>query len=87
MLIDLDNPAMHPLHDPLRSLVYVAADREVQDVHVDGVQVVADGTALTLDFEDAAGRLGEAQQRALQSVPRHDLRRRLGRADVPAQAD
>lgn len=36
------------------------------------MHVVANGTVLTLDFEDAAGRLGEAQQRALLGVPRHD---------------
>lgn len=72
VLVDLDHPAMHPLRDPLRSLVYVAADRAVRDVYVDGQQVVADRKVLTLDQADAAGRLGEAQRRAARDIPRND---------------
>lgn len=72
VLVDLEHPAMHPLHDPLRSLIYVAADRAVRDVYVDGVKVVADGKVLTLDQADAAGRLTQAQQRAARDIPRHD---------------
>lgn len=72
VLVDLDHPAMQPLHDPLRSLVYAAADRAVRDVYVGGSKVVADGKVLTLDLADAAARLAQAQQRALAAVPRND---------------
>lgn len=72
VLVDLEHPAMHPLHDPLRSLVYAAADRAVRDVYVDGVKVVADGEVLTLDHHDAARRLTEAQRRAARDIPQHD---------------
>jgi cytosine/adenosine deaminase-related metal-dependent hydrolase len=72
VLVDATHPAMQPLHDPLRSLVYVAADRAVRDVFVDGRQVLADGRVLTLDQADAGRRLAQAQQRALAGVPRHD---------------
>lgn len=72
VLVDATHAAMQPLHDPLRSLVYVAADRAVRDVYVDGRQVVAHGRVLTLDQADAARRLSAAQQRALAGVSRLD---------------
>ena len=72
VLVDLEHPAMQPLHDPLRSLVYVAADRAVRDVYVDGAKVVAHGKVLTLDQGAAATRLRQAQQRALAAVPHND---------------
>ncbi len=63
---------MHPVRDPLRSLVYVAADRAVRDVYVDGRKVVADRKVLTLDQEAASARLDDAQHRAAGDIPRHD---------------
>jgi len=72
VLVDLDHPGMHPLRDPLRSLVYVAADRAVRDVYVDGRKVVADRKVLTLDQEAASARLDEAQGRAARDIPRRD---------------
>ena len=36
MLVDLKNPWMMPARDPLRSLIFHAADRAVRDVYVDG---------------------------------------------------
>ena len=57
VLVDLANPAMMPVRDPLKSLIYHAADRAVRDVYVDGNKVVADGEVLTLDrADDFAGR-------------------------------
>src|SRR5579864_9239531 len=63
VLVDLKNVFMQPARDPLRSLVYTAADRAVRDVFVDGVQVVKSGRVLTLDHADALSRLTEAQAR------------------------
>ena len=72
VLVDLANPWMRPLHDPLRSLVFHAADRAVRDVFVDGRQVVADGRVLTLDHDAACARLEEAQARMIEGVPARD---------------
>jgi cytosine/adenosine deaminase-related metal-dependent hydrolase len=76
VLVDLTDPAMVPARDPLRSLVYTAAERAVRDVYVDGVRVVADRKVLTLDRPAAAARLAEAQRRMLEAVPGLDYARR-----------
>ena len=55
---------MRPLRDPLRSLVYVAGERAVCDVFVDGRQVVTGGKVDAFDLDDATKRLEEAQRRA-----------------------
>ena len=72
VLVDTSDPAMRPVRDPLRSLVYTAAERAVRDVFVDGLQVVADRKVLTLDREAALGRLHEAQRRMLEAAPACD---------------
>lgn len=48
VLVNVAHPAMQPLHDPLRSLVYVVAGRAVRDVFV------------ALDQADAGRRLQRA---------------------------
>ena len=72
VLVDLTDVNMMPARDPLRSLVYTAAERAVRDVYVDGRQVVAQRKVLHLDRVDAAGRLAEAQQRMSDAVPAND---------------
>jgi cytosine/adenosine deaminase-related metal-dependent hydrolase len=72
VLVDLTDPGMIPVRDPLRSLVYTAAERAVRDVYVDGTRVVANRQVLTLDRAAAAGRLQEAQRRMLDAVPASD---------------
>ena len=74
--VAIDDPIMMPVYDPIRSLIYTAADRAVRDVWVDGRQVVGDGEVLTLDMMTIASHLQEAQMRALEKVPQRD---RLGR--------
>ena len=76
VLVDLTNPWMMPARDPLRSLVFHAADRAVKGVYIAGKQVVADGKVLTLDHADAAARLTEAQMRMMREAPRRDYRQR-----------
>ena len=66
---DVTLPQMRPLRDPLRSLVYGAADRAIRDVWIDGRPVVADGTVLTIDFGAAADALDHEQARTAASVP------------------
>lgn len=72
-MVDMQHPLMNPARDPLRSLVYAAADRAIAHVWVDGQQVVRDGEVLTIDFAAAAAAVNEAQQRAEQEVPNRDL--------------
>jgi cytosine/adenosine deaminase-related metal-dependent hydrolase len=65
VLVDIGDPSMMPLREPLRSLIYVAADRAVRDVYVDGRLVVADGKVLTMDYANASRVLQAAQKRSL----------------------
>lgn len=76
VLIDLTEPTMMPARDPLRSLVYAAADRAVRDVYVGGEKVVDSGRVLTLDHAGAAAALREAQARMEAEVPSRDFRGR-----------
>lgn len=83
VLVDLTDLGMMPARDPLRSLIYTAAERAVRDVYVDGAQVVADRKVLTLDRADAAGRLAEAQARMIRDVPNHDYAGRTAEDITP----
>lgn len=83
VLADLRHPMMRPLRDPLKSLIFSAADRAVRDVFVAGRQVVADGRALHIDIDRAAGQLEAAQRRALAGTASHDWRGRGADELVP----
>ena len=83
VLVDVTHPQMRPARDPLRSLVYTAAERAVRDVYIDGRQVVADGRVLSLDRADALGRLDEAQKRMMAAVPEHDYAGRSAEEIAP----
>jgi 5-methylthioadenosine/S-adenosylhomocysteine deaminase len=72
VMVDLAHPAMQPVYDPVRSLVYAAGERAIRHVFVGGQQVVRDGRALAFDYADASGRLELAQRRAIEKVPRFD---------------
>jgi cytosine/adenosine deaminase-related metal-dependent hydrolase len=76
VMVNLDHPMMKPARDPLRSLIYCAAERAVRDVFVDGRQVVRDGRVLTMDYHAAAQALAEAQVRALERAPALDYANR-----------
>jgi cytosine/adenosine deaminase-related metal-dependent hydrolase len=83
VLVDLTDPGMVPARDPLRSLVYTAAERAVRDVYVDGIRVVDNHRVVTLDRAGAAARLADGQRRMLEAVGRHDYARRSADAIVP----
>lgn len=74
--VDVTHPAMMPVRDPLRSLIYVAAERAVRDVFVDGRQVVEGGRATAFDLPAALARLEEAQRRAESAFTQLDFARR-----------
>ena len=84
VLVDLRHPAMLPGRDPVRSLLYAAADRAVRRVYVDGQVVVDEGRVLTMDYAAAAAALDEAQKRAIERVPSLDWNRRTLDAISPA---
>ena len=69
VLVDLANPWMRPARDPLRSLVFTAADRAVQTVFVHGTKVMEQGRVLTMDHAAALEAVAEGQQRMLRDAP------------------
>jgi len=72
VLVDVTHPAMRPLHDPVRNLIYAAGDRAIRAVFVDGRKVVENGRVLTIDYPAAAEALHEAQARVKARVPSVD---------------
>lgn len=76
VLVDTTHWAMRPLRDPVRSLIYAAADRAVRDVFVDGIQVVDAGRVTTMDHAKAAADLEAAQRRAEPKVAEYDWAKR-----------
>ena len=83
VVVDTHHPDMMPARDPLRSLVFHAADRAVKGVYIAGRKVVADGQVTTLDHQGAGERLIEAQQRMMASTPRRDYRGRTADEVAP----
>jgi 5-methylthioadenosine/S-adenosylhomocysteine deaminase len=83
VLVDLKNPFMMPARDPLRSLIYTAADRAIHAVYVDGSKVVENRKVLTLDHAGALATVTEAQARMEMDVPNHDWRGRRAEQIVP----
>lgn len=76
VLVDTKHPSMMPLREPIRSLVYVAADRAIRDVYVDGRLVLENGRPLGIDHVAASQALEEAQQRSMREVPKLDWAQR-----------
>ncbi|QIE56745.1 amidohydrolase family protein [Pikeienuella piscinae] len=74
--VDLSHPDMMPARDPLRSLIFHAADRAVKEVWVAGRQLVADGAVLGLDHVAAGKRLSKAQIAMMESSQRLDYKGR-----------
>ncbi len=83
VLVDLAHPAMQPVRDPLKSLIFSAADRAVRDVYVAGEPVLRDGRALRVDVTGACRRASAAQRRAITRTPAHDHRKRSADELVP----
>ena len=68
VLVDLAHPLMQPARDPLRSLIYHAADRAVRIVLIDGEVACRDGRVAGLDLASAAAQLVESQARMLRDA-------------------
>lgn len=76
VMVDLAHPMMQPRRDPVRSMIYAAAERAVDRVYVDGQLCVEGGKVLTMDYPAAAQRLHEAQKRAEAAAPGFDWAKR-----------
>ena len=83
VLVDLANTWMMPARDPLRSLVFTAADRAVQTVYVHGAKVAEHGRVLTMDHRGALATVAEGQQRMLRDAPSRDWAGREAEQIVP----
>lgn len=83
VLVDLRHQDMRPARDPLRSLIYTAAERAVRAVYVDGVKVVDEGRVTTLNRGEAVARLEEAQIRMMEKTPGRDFRKRTADQVTP----
>ncbi len=83
VLVDIANVWMRPARDPLRSLVFTAADRAVQSVYVQGAKVMEHGRVLTMDHAGALAAVVEGQQRMLRDAPSRDWAGRAADAIVP----
>lgn len=81
--IDLNDPSMRPLRDPLKSLIHCAADRPVRDVWIDGRQVVTSGRIPQIDVDSAATIVEAAQRAAEKAVPEVDWAKRQARELAP----
>jgi 5-methylthioadenosine/S-adenosylhomocysteine deaminase len=62
VLVELTDPSMMPVYDPIRSLVFTAADRAVRDVYVDGRLALKNREAPGIDIERVAQEV-QAMQR------------------------
>lgn len=73
VLVDMTHPKMQPAVDPLRALVFVAADRAVKDVYVDGRLVYADGDSTQYDSHASSLGLTSAMQTMIDEVNAADV--------------
>lgn len=83
VLLDLSHPMMQPVRDPLRSLVFHAADRAVRHVLVGGEHILRDGKPVSLDVREAAGILAQSQAKMLRDAGQLDYRGRDGNVIAP----
>jgi cytosine/adenosine deaminase-related metal-dependent hydrolase len=76
VLVDVTHASMRPLRDPVRSMIYSAAERAIRTVFVDGKKVVDGGKVLTMDLDAASVKLEAAQRRAEAGVKGLDWAKR-----------
>lgn len=83
VIVDLNHPAMQPVHDPLRNLIHCAAERAVRDVYVDGKAILKDRHIVNLDYDGAVRELQDAQRRACRLAEKNDPQGRSFAALAP----
>lgn len=69
LLLNGNTATLAPIHDPYNQIVYAATGREVSDVWIDGVSIVANGRVLTVDEGTIAGRARTAATELVRRIP------------------
>ena len=59
VVVDLDQPHLTPIYDPLSHLVYAATGADVQTVVVEGRLLVEDRQLLSFDLQETLARARE----------------------------
>jgi 5-methylthioadenosine/S-adenosylhomocysteine deaminase len=83
VLVDIADVWMQPARDPLRALLYGAADRAVRTVYVHGAKIMEHARVLTMDHAGALAAVAEGQKRMLREAPARDWAGREADAIVP----
>ncbi|MSU90844.1 amidohydrolase family protein [Rhodobacteraceae bacterium 2CG4] len=60
---NMDHPQMHPVRDPLRTIVHQAAERAIESVYVDGRSILSGGQPTRIDWQVAGRELTRQQAR------------------------
>jgi 5-methylthioadenosine/S-adenosylhomocysteine deaminase len=76
VLVELTDPSMMPIYDPIRSLVFTAADRAVRDVYVDGKLALKNRQAPGIDIGHVAEKVQAMQRRAAARTQEFDHSKR-----------
>ena len=87
VLVDTKHPTMQPVRDPIRSLIFAAAERAVKDVYVNGVKVVDNGEVVTLDYHGTGAQIDGILQNIEEMVPQVDSQQRTTEEIVPLTFD
>ena len=72
VLVELDDPSMMPVYDPLRCLVFTAADRAVRDVFVDGRPAMRNRDVAGIDIEQVASETQRMQSQGAAQARQRD---------------
>jgi len=76
VVVDAQHPLMQPLYDPVRSLIFSAADRAVKDVYVGGRKLVENGQLVGIDHAAIAREVGVIQAAVAADMPNRDRKKR-----------
>ena len=87
VMVETRHPAMMPLREPLRSLLFVAAERAVREVWIGGRPVVENREVLGIDLPSALADLEAAQARSMERVPGLDWAGRSAAEMAPMVLD
>lgn len=83
VLVDLKHPSMCPVRDPIRTLIFEAAERAITDVFVAGEHCLKAGKVTSLDMPSAAAALQKAQQEMISATPQRDFLSRKAEEIAP----
>ena len=59
VVVNLNDPAMHPIYDPIQAMVYSASRQNVRATYIGGREITADAGDIMREFESIPKRLSE----------------------------